>query len=270
MMHSRKIHFRKMHGLGNDFMLIDTRLQPVDPASLPIRQWADRHTGIGFDQLLLLMPSSKATVFCRIFNPDGLEAEQCGNGMRCVARYLYESGQASADSLTIETLGGIVQANLRAPDRIEVILGVPIPNPGWLTLSIPVYASPLRVFSVSLGNPHVILQVDSLKDFPVGVIGHAISTHEQFPGGVNAGFVQRIDSTTIALRTFERGAGETLACGSNACAAAVAGICQHELVSPVTVLLEKGSLQVSWKGSDTAVRLVGDASSIYEGSCVIG
>lgn len=266
---SHTIHFSKMHALGNDFMLIDARFQPVDPALLPVSEWADRHTGIGFDQLLLLLPSDKATVACRIFNLDGSEAEQCGNGMRCVARYLYDSGHLTQNQLTIETLGGRVEATFHDQNRIEVNLGVPCLQPGWREIVVPASPDTFKVFCLSVGNPHAILQVDSLKDFPVELAGKQISTHEKFPGGVNVGFVELLNQSTIHLATFERGSGVTLSCGSNACAATVMGICHLGLVSPVNVQLPKGNLEIFWKGEGSSVSLVGSATKVFEGTMAV-
>ena len=269
-MSSTAIPFRKMHGLGNDFMLIDGTLQPVDAKTLSVQAWADRHTGVGFDQLLLLLPSRTADVYCQIFNADGSEAEQCGNGMRCVAHYLYESGRvANSRTLTIETRSGKIQAERQGAHQIEVEMGVPVLLPGWLELDVSFSAQPVRVFSLSLGNPHAILSVDALEGFPVGAAGKSIGTHDQFSSGTNAGFVEKLNSHEVRLKTWERGVGETQACGTNACAAAIAGIHQGSLVSPVTVHVPRGQLTVVWQGEGQPVRLQGEAREVFTGVCLM-
>lgn len=261
----RIISFCKMHGLGNDFMLIDGIRLSVKPEDLSVQAWADRHTGVGFDQLLLLMPSSSADAKCLIFNSDGSEAEQCGNGMRCVALYLHESGITTQKTVTIETRGGTVQAEILPDKQVQVTLGIPVLDPGWIDLEISSLKKSVRVFALSIGNPHAILQVDALQDFPVTIVGQEISTHRQFPSGVNAGFMQVLDRHRIALRTVERGAGETLSCGSNACAAAVAGILNGQLISPVAVQLPLGTLNLTWDSVSLQIKLGGPAAVVFSG-----
>lgn len=261
----KNIKFVKMHGLGNDFMLLDGIRQSINIDSLPIAQWADRHSGVGFDQLLLLLPSNNADVLCRIFNSDGSEAEQCGNGMRCIASYLYNQGFVTSRSITIETRMSIVEAFVREDQQVEVSLGVPILEPGWVTLTIPSYNKPFKLFVLSLGNPHAIMTVDSLDDFPVEVVGRAISTHSHFPKGINVGFMQITDKDNLILSTYERGTGKTLACGSNASAAVVAGILNHQMNSTVAVYLPRGKLAIQWQGKDKPLKLIGDTKSVFNG-----
>lgn len=260
------ILFHKMHALGNDFMLIDATQQSVNSDRLPVRAWGDRHTGVGFDQLLLLMPSSVADVKCRIFNSDGSEAEQCGNGMRCVALYLAEQEKIPTKTTTIETAGGLVQAEVLSGQEVQVSMGVPVLTPGWMDLTIPSLKKPVRVFALSMGNPHAILEVESLADCPVEVIGREISTDPSFPKGVNVGFMQIRDQHHLLLRTYERGAGLTLACGSNACAAAVTAILHCSVSSPVNIASQLGSLQLNWhKKNMASVKMTGTVAFVYGG-----
>jgi len=261
----KPIHFWKMHGLGNDFMLIDGRQQTVDAGLIPVSEWADRHTGVGFDQLLWLSSSEKADVFCRIYNSDGKQAEQCGNGMRCVAAYLSASEPASTSILTIETVSGIVTAVIQNDSQIEITMGIPHCQPGWLTFNMAAAAKPVDVFALSLGNPHVILKVDQLDTFPVKTVADEIAAQKVFAEGVNVGVMQIMDPHTLRLRTVERGAGETLACGSNACAAAVTGILHHQMKSPIKVLLPRGDLRISWNDPASPLQMTGPAHRIYEG-----
>lgn len=260
------IPFWKMHGLGNDFMLIDGSRLTLTPDNIPIPAWADRHTGVGFDQLLWLMPSKQADVLCRIFNPDGSEAEQCGNGMRCVAAFLYETGQIARRTMIIETVGGMVHAAILPNHTVQVTLGVPVLVPGRIEITIDSQDTPITVFALSLGNPHAIIEVDSLTNLPVATMAKAIAADPCFPQGVNVGFMHVMDRHHIQLRTVERGAGETLSCGSNACAAVVAGVMQGRLVSPVTVKRPLGILEVAWQGVGQVITLTGPAITAYQGT----
>ena len=262
----QSVHFWKMHGLGNDFMLIDARQQCINPDFLPVSAWADRHTGVGFDQLLLLLPSKNADVFCRIYNSDGSEAEQCGNGMRCVAFYL--SDLSDSDIFTIETLSGIVKAKCHLHSQIEIAMDMPQLHPGWV--SVPVSQTDfLKVFALSLGNPHAILRVDQLNNFQVTEVAKKIAAAPDFPQGVNVGVMQILDKQTLKLRTFERGAGETLACGSNACAAAVTGILHHNMTSPVSVRLPLGELKIIFDKEWGILKMRGKAALVFKGDIKI-
>ncbi len=259
----KKLQFSKMHGLGNDFMLVDALDQPQTLEKSQIAALADRHQGIGFDQLLLLLPSKAADLRCQIFNADGSEAEHCGNGLRCVARYAHEEGICKKDKLSIETRAGVMTVEIQDYDNIRVNMGVPEIQAESLKLSLD--DSPLNLTLVSLGNPHAIQQVNVCQDTPVSLWGKKLENLAAFPQGVNAGFMQVLNPQSIRLRTYERGAGETLACGSNACAAVVAGITRNLLVSPVQVNLSRGSLQVEWPGDNQPVHLIGPASRVFNG-----
>jgi len=261
---STKINFWKMHGLGNDFVVIDGINQNIKLEKKYIRELANRNTGVGFDQLLLILPSKIADVTCRIFNSDGSEAEQCGNGMRCVALFVVQNKLVINKKLTIETISGVVKAELKDDNLVEINLKSPASYSASLELSFQTLNKSLQIFSLSLGNPHAILLVESLENYSITEIGAAISQHPAFPKQTNVGFVEQIDQHTIRLKTFERGAGETLACGSNACAAVVAGILQHQLLSPVSVQLPLGELQISWAGDD--IQQIGPAEKIFCGT----
>lgn len=259
----KKLVFSKMHGLGNDFIIVDAMRQPQVLEKSMIGKLADRNQGIGFDQLLLILPSHKADLRCQIFNADGSEAEQCGNGMRCVARYVHEEGICSRNRLTIETQAGLIEVEIRNYDQIRANMGLPEiqSEPVMVILN----GEPVALTVLSLGNPHAIHRVTSCKDAPVADWGAKIEAMSAFPQGVNAGFMEVLDRGAIRLRTYERGAGETLACGSNACAAVVAGITQNWLDSQVTVSLSRGSLQVEWAGEKQPVYLTGPATRVFSG-----
>ncbi len=272
--------FCKMHGLGNDFMVVDTIHQPMDIHKIPITLLADRHLGVGFDQLLIVTKSLIADFACRIFNADGSEAEQCGNGMRCIARYVQEEKLTQKKSLTFETVSGLVDVIIHNYDHIEVKMGIPCFEPEkipFLTqkmaahyeISIDSIAPPLSFTVLSMGNPHAILCVSSIKEAPIANIGSKIATHSAFPKGTNVGFMELVNPQHIRLRTFERGVGETFACGSNACAAVVAGILNHGLDHKVNVELTYGNLLIEWKGENSLVILSGAATRVFSGTYFI-
>lgn len=270
----RPIQFHKMHGLGNDFVIMNLLHSFIDIKKLNIPQLADRHLGIGFDQLLLIEKSTQADFACRIFNADGSEAEQCGNGVRCVARLIHEDKISTNSSLTLETRAGIVTIVINDYDKIEVIMGHPQFEahniPFLIEKSANIYeladVSPDQLTVLSMGNPHTILQVPSVNDYPVHDIGTKIASHPAFPEGTNTGFVEVIDRKHIRLRTFERGSGETFACGSNACAAVVAGIKNGWLDPIVTVQLTHGNLIIEWQGrADSPVKMTGPATRVFSG-----
>lgn len=249
--------FYKMHGLGNDFVVINGISQNIDVKKIPIPQLAHRHTGIGFDQLLLILPSTQADVFCKIFNADGSEAEQCGNGMRCIARFIHEQKLTEKKSIRIETKSGVVHALIHDYDTIQIEMQTPI---------FSAEKSPsAELIILSMGNPHAILQVDSVKDAPVTTEGSRIATHAIFPQGINVGFMEIVNPKHIRLRTFERGVGETLACGSNACAAVAAGIQHYSLDSKVKVELALGNLWIEWPKKTGPILLTGPASNVFMG-----
>lgn len=265
---SQTLKFSKMHGLGNDFVVIDGISQAITIDEIPVQMLADRHIGIGFDQLLLIERSNRADFLCRIFNADGSESEQCGNGMRCIARFVHEKNLNQNEFLTIETMGGIVNASLKNYDDITVEIGPPLILPSH-EFTLVENQPNVRLFLLSIGNPHAILFVTSLADTPVSIWGSLISNHSFFPNGVNVGFVEIVDAERIRLRTFERGVGLTYACGSNACAAVVAGIQSKLLSNTVQVELPKGQLCVSWAGEQTPVKLTGPASWVFDGEIII-
>lgn len=276
------IHFSKMHGLGNDFMVIDAVTQTVDIATLDIKALADRRKGIGFDQLLLVEKSKNAAVDFRyrIFNGDGSEVEQCGNGARCFARFVHEKGLSSKNPLVVETSSGIISLTLVENNEVLVDMGLPI----FEEKRIPVNASlnehnqvnlaldtaeGSATFTVlSMGNPHAVMEVQEYDDISIYQIGFALQNHSAFPAQVNVGFMQIVDKNTINLRVFERGVGETLACGTGACAAVVAGILQHKLNAKVAVTLPGGKLNIEWQGEGHPVIMQGDACLVYNGEVV--
>lgn len=259
------ILFSKMHGLGNDFMVIDATKNAFHSASFPIFKLADRHTGVGFDQLLVIEKHASADFLCRIFNADGSEAEQCGNGLRCVARYVHEHQLITKNEFTIATKAGIFPVKITDYDHITVSLGTPNATISIADLALISSNSTQTIQAISLGNPHGLIVVDDVKTAPIAAIGSELSAHEFFPEGANIGFMQIINSHHIKLRTFERGVGETLACGSNACAAAVAGILNGSLTHSVTVEFQCGSLLIEWAGEGHPIFMTGPANLVYVG-----
>lgn len=253
------IKFTKMHGLGNDFVVIDAINQNVDISKYQMSLLSHRYLGIGFDQLLLIGPSTDADFSCRIYNADGSEAEQCGNGMRCVARFIAQENLSDKYHLTIETKAGIIPIEIKDYDNIRVTMGVPnfIQNSG------------AEFTALSIGNPHAILKVNAIEDVHVIEIGQKISRHQVFPQGANVGFVEIVNRDEIRLRTFERGVGETYACGSNACAAAAAGIQNRWLNNKVRVELVFGHLLIEWDGGQSPIVMTGPASYVYNGEFFI-
>jgi diaminopimelate epimerase len=271
------ITFSKMHGLGNDFIVIDAINQQIDIDNLPVIQLANRHVGIGFDQLLVITASINANFYCRIFNSDGGEAEQCGNGLRCVARYIHENGLLSAKTMTIETCAGIYTATIFDDYNVRIDMGKPIFTPAEIpfksatlentySLAIDNSQPALQLSVLSMGNPHAIMLVPSVSNYPVNDTGAIVSTHSAFPNQTNVGFMEVVNRQHIRLRTFERGTGETYACGTNACAAVVAGINNRLLDSKVKVTLALGDLWVEWADKEKPVQMTGPASHIFNGA----
>jgi diaminopimelate epimerase len=268
--------FTKMHGLGNDFVVIDAINQSVSLTPQQVQQLADRHFGIGCDQLLLVeTPSSKEADFrYRIYNADGGEVQQCGNGARCFMRFVHEQGLTDKSRLQVETLGGPLQL-LQQPDgQISVDMGIPRLEPEDIPFiaSTRAAAYPLDVLdrqieiaAISMGNPHAVLRVDDVRTAPVATIGPVIEAHPRFPASTNVGFMEIVNDGCIRLRVFERGAGETLACGSGACAAVVAGRQWEVLGEKVKVILNGGELVVSWAGEGQPVLMTGPATTVYQG-----
>jgi diaminopimelate epimerase len=268
--------FTKMHGLGNDFVVIDAINQTVFLTPEQIRLLADRHLGIGFDQLLLVETTSlpDADFRYRIFNADGGEVGQCGNGARCFMQFVHEQGLTRKDELQIETAGGPLQLSRTTDGQVTVNMGVPRLEPAEIpfqaplrntTYTLEVNATRLEIAALSMGNPHAVLLVDAIDSAPVAELGPLVESHPRFPERVNVGFMEIVDTGTVRLRVYERGAGETLACGSGACAAVVAGRLQERLSATVKVLLKGGELVVSWSGAGHPVLMTGSATTVYQG-----
>lgn len=271
-----KLKFSKMHGLGNDFVVLDGVRQPVSLSPEQLCYLADRHFGVGCDQILLVeKPTQPGVDFrYRIFNADGGEVEQCGNGARCFVRFVHEQGLTDKREIRVETLKGLITPRLEGDGKITVDMGVP----RFLPADIPFLADDdviihlldvadetLETSVVSMGNPHAVQVVDSVDTAPVGEHGPLIERHPRFPQRVNAGFMQIVDRHAIKLRVYERGSGETMACGTGACAAVVAGIRRGLLDSPVRVTTRGGDLSIAWGGSDRPVLMTGPAVTVFTG-----
>lgn len=263
-----KIDFCKMQALGNDFMVIDGVRQAIPLSPALIKKWADRRLGIGFDQLLLLEPATltSANFNYRIFNANGTEVEQCGNGARCVARFIYEQALSREKRLKLQTQRGPISTELMSLDTVKVGLGRPIIEATTQTLNVDGHNWEIGLLTV--GNPHAIIQVQDIKTAPVGDLGPKIETHPLFTNGVNVNFVQIIDRQQIKLRVWERGVGETPACGSGACATVIMGQQWQQLDTAVKVALPGGDLHVLHQAEQT-VYLVGPAERVYYGSIII-
>lgn len=270
------IEFTKMHGLGNDFMVIDAINQAVSLSAGQVRALADRHRGVGFDQLLLVEAArtQEADFRYRIFNADGGEVGQCGNGARCFMRFVQEQGLTDSQRVMVETASGPLLLTREEGDQVTVDMGIPRLQPGEIPFEAPAQAARypldvagqhLEIAALSMGNPHAVLQVDAIESAPVHVLGPEIGHHPRFPEHVNAGFMQVVDPATIRVRVFERGAGETLACGSGACAAVVAGRLWELLEPRVKVVLTGGELVISWAGPGNPVLMTGPATTVYQG-----
>ncbi|HKX53912.1 MAG TPA: diaminopimelate epimerase [Nitrosospira sp.] len=270
-----KLKFTKMHGLGNDFVVIDAVNQQVSLSPEQLRRLADRHLGVGCDQILLIEKAEGDGDFrYRIFNADGGEVEQCGNGARCFVRYVHDRGMTDKKEVRIETLSGVVIPKLEEDGEVTVNMGVPKFEPREIPFiaqqRAPTY--PLRlddkqveISVVSMGNPHAVRVVSDLDNAPVLTEGPLIEKHSRFPQRVNAGYMEIIDPHHIRLRVYERGAGETLACGTGACAAAVAGIQRGVLESPVKVSFFTGDLFIRWEGENQPVWMTGPAVAVFDG-----
>ena len=275
-----EIQFTKMHGLGNDFVVIDAINQEIDLSEDQVRFIADRHFGVGCDQLLLVEAAATDEVdfFYRIFNADGGEVEQCGNGARCFAVFVRDKGLTDKDFIRVETASGVIELQVQPDGQITVDMGIPELNP-W---NIPFNADTrldeyaldldgqvLKIGAVSMGNPHAVTIIDNVETVAVDELGASIENHALFPNRVNAGFMQIINERHIRLRVFERGAGETLACGTGACAAMVVGHLQGHLTNEVQVDLPGGSLQISWQGEASPVMMTGPATTVFEGKITV-
>jgi diaminopimelate epimerase len=271
-----RIEFTKMHGLGNDFMVFD--LPPDAPLPTP-DQWralSNRHTGIGFDQALVLQPPRRhgTDAFYRVFNADGGEVEQCGNGARCVAALVHRRHGHHGDTVAIDCTAGLMRARVLSGDLVSIDLGVPNFDPRSLPFDVPAQNASYRltaggeiieIGAVSIGNPHAVLHVESVDNAPVERIGRALQSNPHFPRQVNVGFMQVLDTSHIRLRVYERGVGETLACGTGACAAAVVGHHLGLLGTDVDVHVPGGKLSVHWGGPGQSVWLTGPAQLSFEG-----
>ena len=275
-----EIQFTKMHGLGNDFVVIDAINQEIDLSEDQVRFIADRHFGVGCDQLLLVEAAATDEVdfFYRIFNADGGEVEQCGNGARCFAVFVREKGLTDKDFIRVETASGVIELQVQPDGQITVDMGIPELNPWDIPFNadtrldeyaLDVDGQVLKIGAVSMGNPHAVTIVDNIDTVAVDELGAGIENHALFPNRVNAGFMQIIDERHIRLRVFERGAGETLACGTGACAAMVVGHLQGHLTNEVQVDLPGGSLQISWQGEASPVMMTGPATIVFEGKITV-
>jgi diaminopimelate epimerase len=271
-----RLDFTKMHGLGNDFIVLDAATPAAVPAAADLRRLSDRRTGIGFDQALVLEPPRRAgtDVYYRIFNADGSEVEQCGNGARCVARLVASRRGEFERTLQLDSPGGMVQARLRRDGQVSVAMGVPDFEPSALPFQAPATAAtyrldtsagPLEIAAVSIGNPHAVLRVPRVADAPVDSIGPAVENHPRFPRRVNVGFLEIVAPDHVRLRVFERGVGETQACGTGACAAVAVGRRHGPLAEEVNVDVPGGRLVVRWPGPGEPIWLTGPAETAFTG-----
>jgi diaminopimelate epimerase len=271
-----KLKFSKMHGLGNDFVVLDGVRQRVELSPEQLRFLADRNFGVGCDQILLVEKPTQAGVDFRyrIFNADGSEVEQCGNGARCFVRFVHDVGLTDKSEIRVETMRGIITPRLGEDGNVTVDMGIPrflpteIPflhDDDVVIYSLDVADETLEISVVSMGNPHAVQVVESVDHAPVAAHGPLIENHQKFPQRVNAGFMQVVNRHAIKLRVYERGSGETLACGTGACAAVVAGIRRGLLDSPVRVTTRGGDLNIAWGGPGASVMMSGPAVTVFSG-----
>ena len=271
-----KIRFAKMHGLGNDFVVLDAVRQHFVPTASEARWLADRHFGVGCDQILVVeLPQNEGADFrYRIFNADGGEVEQCGNGARCFVRFVHEQGLTQKREIRVETMAGLIAPRLEADGQVTVDMGVPrfvptdipfLAETDDLVQTLEFDGRQAQITAVSMGNPHAVQVVENVDTAPVGRDGPWIEGHPRFPKRVNAGFMEVVDRHAIRLRVYERGAGETLACGTGACAAVVAGIRRGLLDSPVRVTTRGGDLNIAWGGHGQPVLMTGPAVTVFTG-----
>jgi len=271
------LKFSKMHGLGNDFIVIDAINQSVNLTASQIRFLADRHFGIGCDQLLLVEKAThkNADFKYRIFNADGGEVSQCGNGARCFVQFVYDKGLTAKTTISVETKSGIIYPSLQQQGDIRVDMGVPSFQPSDLpfiadqqalnySLDLP-NNEQIEISAVSMGNPHAVIIVDNIDNADVARLGAMIESHKDFPDRVNVGFMQLISQNEIKLRVFERGVGETQACGTGACAAVASGIQRGLLARKVEVSLLGGQLTISWPDGNASVQMTGSATQVFDG-----
>ena len=270
------VEFTKMHGLGNDFIVINALEKQFELSSGEISRLAHRRTGIGFDQLLIVEPPNDEGVdfTYRIFNADGGEVENCGNGARCFARYVTDRGLTDKKDIKVSTSGGLMELTVLDQSSVLVRMGIPLFEPDEVPFEAPAVSTSydldvggeqLEVGVVSVGNPHAVTQVKDVQRAEVERLGQLIESHERFPNRVNAGFMQIESRTEIALRVYERGVGETMACGTGACAAVVVGIVQGLLDRQVNVQLAGGDLQVRWMDNSAQIEMIGPSETVFEG-----
>ncbi len=270
-----RIRFTKMHGLGNDFVVLDAVSQAISLTPAQARFLADRHFGVGCDQVLVVEKPSRtdADFRYRIFNADGGEVEQCGNGARCFVRFVHEKGLTAKRAIRVETQCGLIEPRLEDDGLVTVDMGVPRFEPSHvpfvtdsdaLVQPLHVDGTAVAITAVSMGNPHAVQVVDDVRLAPVAEQGPRIENHPRFPQRVNAGYMQVVDRHAIRLRVYERGAGETLACGTGACAAAAAGIARGLLDSPVRVSTRGGELTIAWGGPGRPVLMTGPAVTVFD------
>ena len=271
-----KLKFAKMHGLGNDFMVIDAIRQPFTPSPEIIQQWADRHNGIGFDQMLVVNPadSDNAAFKYVIYNADGGEVSQCGNGARCFARFVREQGLTDLEVITVETNSGLLQLEAIDGTYYRVNMGIPQFEPEAIPMraesrqnlySTEFEGTEISFGAVSVGNPHMVIPVVDVDQASVETLGPYFESHMLFPQRANIGFMQVIDRANFRLRVFERGVGETRACGSGACAAMVVGVQLDLLDTSATAKLSGGELKLEWQGTSNPVMMTGDTAMVYQG-----
>lgn len=271
-----RLKFTKMHGLGNDFVVLDATRAALALSAAQLRFLADRHFGVGCDQILQVEPARGADTdfYYRIFNADGGEVEQCGNGARCFVRYVHDRGLTGKTKIRVGTAAGVIEPELEADGQVTVNMGAPIFDPPKipfvvdhqaLIYDLDVNKNTIKINSLSMGNPHAVQVVEDIAQAPVATQGPLIESHPRFPQRVNAGYMQVIDRAHIRLRVYERGAGETLACGTGACAAAVAGIQRGLLDAQVRVSTHGGDLGISWAGGSAPVMMTGPAVTVFDG-----
>ena len=269
-----------MHGLGNDFVVLDALTQPLSLSPEQLRRVADRHLGVGCDQILQVEPPREpgTDFYYRIFNADGGEVEQCGNGARCFVRYVRDRGLTTKAEIRVGTLGGVIVPRLEGDGQVTVDMGMPEFEPTRIpfkaarrapTYELEVDGRRLEVSALAMGNPHAVQVVPDIEHAPVAAEGPLIECHPRFPRRVNAGYMQIVSRRRILLRVYERGAGETLACGTGACAAVVAGVSRGLLDPHVTVTTRGGDLGISWAGEGRPVLMTGPAATVFEGEMEI-
>lgn len=270
------LKFTKMHGAGNDFVMLDGVRQKIELTPEQLRLLADRHFGVGCDQILIVEKAvnKEADFRYRIFNADGGEVEQCGNGARCFLRFVHDQKLTAKREIVVETHGGLISPRLEQDGRVTVNMGAPVFKPalipfdggsGAVSEPLEVAGATLDISALSMGNPHAVQVVDDIESAPVEKLGPLIEHHPRFPKRVNAGFMQVMDRHILRLRVYERGAGETLSCGTGACAAAVAGIRRGLVDSPVSVATRGGVLTITWDGDGRPVQMTGPAITVFAG-----